>query len=106
MECPKPLHALDHAADQSADALLHFARRLVGEGDSENLSGPRTLGRENVREACRQNTSLSRSRTRKDEHRSVDRQNRLSLLLVEAQKVRSLALCRHLVGHLAESLVE
>ena len=37
VEGAEPGHALDHAADQLADALLHLARRLVGEGDGEDL---------------------------------------------------------------------
>ena len=44
MEGAEPGHALDHAADQVADALLHFARRLVGEGDGQNLAGPGLAG--------------------------------------------------------------
>ncbi len=37
MERAQPLHALDRAADQRADALLHLARGLVGEGDGQDL---------------------------------------------------------------------
>ena len=39
VEGAEPRHALDGAADQVADALLHLARRLVGEGDGEDLAG-------------------------------------------------------------------
>ena len=38
VEGAEPRHALDHAADDVADARLHLARRLVGEGDGENLA--------------------------------------------------------------------
>jgi hypothetical protein len=40
VEGAEPGHALDHAADEPADALLHLARGLVGEGDGEDLAGP------------------------------------------------------------------
>ncbi len=39
MERPEPRHALDHAADQLADAAFHLPRRLVGEGHGEDLGG-------------------------------------------------------------------
>jgi hypothetical protein len=39
MEGAEPLHALDGAADEIADAMLHLARRLVGEGDGKDLPG-------------------------------------------------------------------
>ena len=41
MEGAEPGHALDHAADQLADAGLHLAGGLVGEGDGEDLARPR-----------------------------------------------------------------
>ena len=39
MESAEPRHALNHIANQMADAFLHFTRRFVGEGDGENLVG-------------------------------------------------------------------
>ena len=47
MEGAKPCHAFDHAANEVADTLLHFARGLVGEGDGQHLVG--------IGFACRQN---------------------------------------------------
>ena len=44
VEGAEPRHALDRPADQLADALLHFARRLVGEGDGEDLARPGAAG--------------------------------------------------------------
>ena len=38
VEGAEPGHALDGAADQRADALLHLARGLVGEGDGQDLA--------------------------------------------------------------------
>ena len=43
VEGAQPLHAFDHAADQGADALLHLARGLVGEGDAQHLARPGAL---------------------------------------------------------------
>ena len=37
MEGAEPRHALDDLPDHRADAQLHLARRLVGEGDGEDL---------------------------------------------------------------------
>ena len=39
VEGAEPRHALDRLADEQADALLHLARGLVGEGDGEDLAG-------------------------------------------------------------------
>ena len=40
MKGAEPRHALDGLADHGADALLHLARGLVGEGDGEDLARP------------------------------------------------------------------
>ena len=40
VEGAEPLHALGHRADEGGDALLHLPRRLVGEGDGEDVEGP------------------------------------------------------------------
>jgi hypothetical protein len=40
MEGAEPGHAFDRAADQLAHARLHLPRRLVGEGDGEDLRWP------------------------------------------------------------------
>ena len=45
VERAEPRHALDGAADQVADALLHLARRLVGEGDGQDWLGLARCGR-------------------------------------------------------------
>ena len=41
VERAQPRHALDHAPDQLGHASLHLARRLVGEGNGEDLRRPR-----------------------------------------------------------------
>jgi hypothetical protein len=67
MKSAEPGHALDHAADQMADPLLHLARRLVGEGDAEDLAGPGAAGGEDVGETGRQNASLAGTGARQHE---------------------------------------
>ena len=59
MEGAKPGHALDHAADEVADALLHFARRLVGEGDRQHLAGPGLAGGQDMGEPGGQHAGFS-----------------------------------------------
>ena len=51
VERAEPGHALDRAADQHADALLHLARGLVGEGHGQDLARIGATGRENVGDA-------------------------------------------------------
>ena len=52
VEGAEPGHALDIAfADQHADALLHLARGLVGEGDGEDLRRVGEAGGEDVGDA-------------------------------------------------------
>jgi hypothetical protein len=46
-------------ADQHADALLHFARRLVGEGDGEDLAREGAAGGQDVGDAGGQHARLA-----------------------------------------------
>jgi hypothetical protein len=46
-------------ADENADALLHLARRLVGEGDGEDLRRPGEAEIENVGDAGGQHPGLA-----------------------------------------------
>ena len=59
MEGAEPRHALDRLADQQADALLHLARRLVGEGDGEDLRGEGEAERQDVGDAGGQHARLA-----------------------------------------------
>ena len=58
MEGAEP-HAVGGAADQLRDAVQHFARRLVGEGDGEDLRRPGATGDQLVRDAGGQHASLA-----------------------------------------------
>ena len=48
VEGAEPLHAFDNAADEIADAVLHFLGGFVGEGYSHDLAGERLAGRQKV----------------------------------------------------------
>ena len=59
MEGAEPRHALDHAADQLSDALLHLARGLVGEGDGEDLRRARPAQAQNMGDAGGEHARLA-----------------------------------------------
>ena len=83
MEGAEPRHALHHAADQLSDALLHFARRLVGEGDGEDLRGPRPAQAQNMGYARGEHARLAGAGAGQHQKRSVERLDRLTLLGVQ-----------------------
>src|SRR5262245_60131011 len=83
MEGAEPRHALDAAANQLADALLHFARRLVGEGDGEDLRGPRPAQAQNMGYARGEHARLAGAGAGQHQKRSVERLDRLTLLGVQ-----------------------
>jgi len=102
VERAQPLHAFDHAADQRADALLHLARGLVGEGDGQQLPGPGAARGENVGEAGRQHTRLAGSGAGQHQHGSVHRHHRFALLLVEPGQIARLVAHDAVVRFFAE----
>ena len=88
VESPHPRHALDGFADDLADPLLHLARRLVGEGDGEDLPRTRTAGGEDMGEAGGQDAGLAGAGAGKHEHGPVKRLDGLALLGIEPFKIR------------------
>ena len=87
MERAEPRHALDRAADEIADALLHFAGGLVGEGHREDLAGESAPGCEDVGDAGGENARLAvpaPARTSTGPSRLFDR---LALLGIEARQI-------------------
>jgi hypothetical protein len=82
-------HAGDPTFQQGLDAFAHLARRLVGEGDGEDLLGPRPTRGDDVRDAMRENARLAAAGAGEDEQRPVGRLDGATLRLVEAaQQVR------------------
>ena len=79
----EPLHGLRAFADQRLDAFAHFARRLVGEGDGENLPGACFPKRHNMRNAGRQRPCLARAGARKHQHRAIKRLDSGALLRIQ-----------------------
>ena len=88
VEGAEPGHALDRLADHGADALLHLASGLVGEGHRENLGRPRPAGREDVRNSRGQNPRFAGSGPRQHQHRAVQGLDRLALLGIEVVEIR------------------
>jgi hypothetical protein len=78
-----------------ADALLHLARRLVGEGDGEDFRGPRPPGGEDVGNAGGQHPRLAGAGTGQHQHRAVERLDRLPLLGIEIGEVIDAGARRH-----------
>ena len=87
VERAEPLHAFEHAADQVADAVLHLARRLVGEGDGEDLAGPGAAGGEDMGDAGGEHAGLAGAGAGEHQHRPVQRLDREPLLGVQLVEV-------------------
>ncbi len=87
VEGAEPGHALDRRADDPPDPLAHLARRLVGEGDGEDLGRPGAAGGDEVREPRRQRRRLAGPGAGEHQHRPLGRQHRLALRRVEAGEI-------------------
>jgi len=94
MEGAEPWHALDHVADDFADARLHLARRLVGEGHGEDFAGPGAAGCEDVGDAHGEHAGLAGAGAGQHQYRAVERLDREPLLRIEAGEVGRAAGCR------------
>ena len=87
MEGAEPRHALDHLADDVADAVLHLARRLVGEGDGEDFARPGAAEAENMGDAHGEHAGLAGAGAGQHQHRAVERLHRLPLLGIEPGEI-------------------
>src|SRR5690606_2123572 len=87
VEGAQPLHAFDDAADKVADAVLHLARRLIGEGDGEDLSGPRLARVQQMGKPRRQHPGLAGAGARQHQERSLGGLHRLALFGVQPGEV-------------------
>ena len=88
VEGAEPGHALDGAAHQRADALLHLARGLVGEGHGEDLGGARAARAQNVGNAGGQHAGLARAGARQHQDRPIERLHGGPLLRIEICQIR------------------
>ena len=87
VEGAEPGHALDDAADEVADAGLHLAGGLVGEGDGEDLVRAGAAGVEEVGDAGGQRLGLAGAGAGEDEDRAVERLDGGALGRVEVVEV-------------------
>ena len=87
MKGAEPLHPLDHAADEVADAVLHLPRRLVGEGDAEDLPGLGLAGGEEMGDAGGQHARLAGPGAGEHQHRPFGRLDRRPLLRVQPRQI-------------------
>ena len=87
MERAEPGHALDHLADNLADAVLHLARRLVGEGDGENFARPGAPEAEDVGDAHGQHAGLAGAGAGQHQDRAVERLDRLPLFGIKPGQI-------------------
>src|SRR5262245_40452752 len=90
MEGAEPLHSLDGAPYQRADAFLHLARRFVGEGNRENLARPGLARGEDMREPRGQHTGLTRTCACEHQDRTFESKHRFSLFGIQAAQIRRL----------------
>ena len=89
IEWKVPSHGMPSTtlADDLADAVLHLARRLVGEGDGEDLAGPGAAEAEDVGDAHGQHAGLAGAGAGQHQHRAVERLDRLALLRIEPGEI-------------------
>ena len=57
-------HPLDGFAQERTDTFTHLGRRLIREGNGEDLARPRLVGGDKAGDAVRQHPSLPRTCTR------------------------------------------
>ena len=88
VERAEPRHALDHVADDLADAMLHLARRLVGEGHGENFARAGAAEAENMGDAHGEHAGLAGAGAGQHQHRAVERLDREPLLRIEPGEIR------------------
>ena len=87
VERAEPGHALGHIPDQPGDALLHLARRLVGEGDGEDLRGVGLARGDQMGNAGREHAGLASAGTGQYQDRPFGGFHRLALFGVEAVEI-------------------
>jgi len=95
MEGAEPGHAFHAFADEAGNALFHFPRRLVGEGDGKNLRRSGKSGRQNMRDTRRKDPGLAGAGTRKNKDRPFRCLDGEPLFRIQTGKVVRCPACRH-----------
>ncbi len=98
MEGAEPGHALARRPGETGDALLHLARRLVGEGDRQDAGGPGAAGRDEMGDSRREHAGLAGPGPGEDQDGSFGGLDRLPLLRIEAGQVIGRSAMRGLHG--------
>ena len=98
----EPGHPFERSAGQCGDSLAHLARRLVGEGDGEDLARPCPAGGNEMREPGRQRRRLAGAGAGKHQDWAFGGQNSLALRRVQALQIGGLGSWRRRFRHLAE----
>jgi len=81
-------HGARDRSHEAADALLHLAGGLVGEGDGHHLVGPHAVNLDEVGHAVREHAGLARPGAGEDEQRALEVGDGGALLFVEAGEER------------------
>ena len=79
--------AFGRLAQDGGNTLSHFPRRLVGEGDGEDLVGEGAPGQQDVGEPCRENAGFAGACPGQNQQRAVNSFHRSALFAVETGKV-------------------
>ena len=81
-------HAARVVPHEGARALAHLGRRLVREGDRQDLPSPRAARGQQVGDAMREHAGLTGARARQDQQRRTRVGDGLTLAVVEAARQR------------------
>ena len=87
VEGAEPGHTLHALADEVADALLHLARRLVGEGHGEDFPAIGAAGRKDMGDAGGEDARLAGAGAGQHQERPIRRQHRVPLLGIETVEI-------------------
>ena len=83
----EPRHPLDVMAQHPGNTLFHLARRLVGEGNGEDLVWSGRSGRQQVHDARSQRAGLARARPCQHQHRAFQPLDSFALRLVQPVQI-------------------
>src|SRR6185436_14565453 len=87
VEGAEPSQAFGFGPDQRQRSVTHLPRRLVGEGDDQQLRRPRLFLREDVRHAGGQDARLARAGAGQHQQRAFGAHHRFALLGVEPLQI-------------------